>query len=146
MLSFKPFPSVLFAFAASLGVYAAPAPASELSVLENLASIPQGWHQGHAVPASRCLRFRIAVKQANAYYFEQHLLAISDPDHAEYGQHMKRDELKAVLRPSDEATSAILGWLGSQGVPAVDIEDNGDWIKYVFSIPEVLSFIQKHEC
>jgi len=129
MVSFIGFLTVLVTAATITAVYAVPAPASELSIFENLPIVPQGWYQGIAVPTTKRLRFRIAIKQASAYILEQHLLAISDPDHAKYGQHMKRDELKAMLRPSDEVSSAILGWLSSQGVPAKDIEDNGDWIK-----------------
>ncbi len=129
MVSFIGFLTVLVTAATITAAYAVPAPASELLILEHLRIVPQEWYQGIAVPATKRLRFRIAIKQESAYIFEQHLLAISDPDHAKYGQHMKRDELKAMLRPSDEASRAILGWLSSQGVPAKNIEDNGDWIK-----------------
>ena len=130
MLDFKFIPGLLLIIAAIAGVHAAPASASELTILEKLRGIPTGWHQGRAPPASQRLRFRIAVRQENAYNFEQHVLAISDPDHHKYGQHVKRDDLKNMLRPSDEASSAILGWLDSQGISAKDIEDNGDWINF----------------
>ena len=110
------------------GVHTAPAPSSELIPLEKLAQTPQGWEQGRAVGAGQMLRFRIAIKQENAFQFEQHLLAISDPDHPSYGQHMKRDELKSMLRPSDDASTAIFTWLHSQGVPKTHIQDEGDWI------------------
>lgn len=117
------------------GVSTAPAPASVLAPLEGLPAVPQGWQQGDAVGASKVLRFRIAIKQENAFEFEQHLLAISTPDDPKYGQHMKRDELKAMLRPSHKASSAILSWLESQGVPSSHIEDDGDWIN--FFVPTV---------
>ena len=115
---------------ALMGVHAAAAPSlsSDLIVLEQLPEIPEGWHQGASVPASEPLRFRIAVKHENAFAFEQHVIDISTPDHPKYGQHMKRDELKAMLRPSSNASVAILTWLTSQGVLTSDIEDEGDWI------------------
>ena len=103
---------------------------SDLAVFENLPSIPQGWKQGGAVPASTRLRFRIAVKQQNAFEFEQHVIDISTPNHAKYGQHMSRDELKRMLRPSSDASEAILNWLDSEGVSGSDVEDDGDWINF----------------
>ena len=111
-------------------VQSAPAPASEFAPVEDIHRIPNGWVQGRAPSAAQMLRFRIAIKQENAFKFEQHLLSISDPDHPIYGQHMKRDELKAMLKPSDDATSAILNWLQSQGVPQTHIQDDGDWINF----------------
>ncbi|MCJ1462751.1 vesicle formation at the endoplasmic reticulum [Pseudocyphellaria aurata] len=108
----------------------APIPATDFAVVESLPKIPQGWQQGAPVPAGRLLRFRIAVKQDNAFAFEQHVIDISTPTHAKYGQHMSREELKAMLRPSTTATAAILVWLTGQGVPAKHIEDKGDWINF----------------
>ena len=100
----------------------------ELEVLERLPSIPHGWSQGDAVPASRALKFRIAVKQENAFVFEQHVIDISTPSHSKYGQHMAYAELKDMLRPTSEATESIVGWLKAEGVPVENIEDDGDWI------------------
>ncbi|MCJ1257174.1 polynucleotide 3'-phosphatase [Lignoscripta atroalba] len=109
-------------------VGAVPSPA--LTILERLPSIPQGWRQGDAIPASKLLKFRIALKQQNAFEFEQHVLDISTPDHPKYGQHMSRGELKRMLRPSSDATKSIMGWLEAQGVSAASIEDDGDWINF----------------
>ena len=103
---------------------------SGLSVVESLPTIPRGWIQGDAVPSSKRLRFRIAIKQQNAHAFEQHVLDISTPDHPKYGEHMTREELKAMLRPSADASESIVGWLASEGVPAKDIEDDGDWVNF----------------
>lgn len=117
------------------GVLAAvtPSPTTNLTVVESLPHVPHGWQQGDSVPATQRLRFRIAVKQENAHAFEQHVINISTPDHAKYGQHMSRDQLKTMLRPSPNATAAILSWLTSQGVPAKDIDKKGDWIVFCVS-------------
>lgn len=120
---------------ASLTV-AAPASISELAPLESLRAVPQGWHQGEAPPANKRLRFRIAMKQENAYQFEQHVLAISSPDDPKYGQHMSRDDLKTMLRPSATASTAVLDWLRREGVPSANIKDEGDWINFYVSVTE----------
>lgn len=115
---------------------AAPASTTELEPLESLRAIPQGWRQGRSPPAAQRLRFRIALKQENAYQFEQHVLAISTPDDPKYGEHMSREELKAMLKPSSEASNAILGWLHAEGVSSSNIEDAGDWINFYVSATE----------
>ncbi|KAL8808828.1 MAG: hypothetical protein Q9223_003671 [Gallowayella weberi] len=109
---------------------AVPAPLAELTPLESLREVPQGWHQGGSPPADQRLRFRIALRQENAYDFEQHVLAISTPGDPKYGEHMNRDDLKAMLRPSSDVSAAILGWLRAEEVPTSDIEDQGDWINF----------------
>jgi len=112
------------------------APSIEVDVLEQLRSLPEGWRQGGAPPAALRLRFRIAVRQENAYHFEQTVLDISTPSHPRYGKHLKRDELKAMLRPSADASQSILGWLQAEGVPNTDIEDDGDWVNFYVPVSE----------
>lgn len=131
-------PYILSLAAAFIGVRSAPARAStfdDLAVLERLSTVPHSWHQEHAPSSSKRLRFRIALRQENAFAFEQHVINISTPGHREYGQHMNHAELKRMLQPSSNASEAVLGWLEMQGVPRADIEDDGDWIN--FYVPAV---------
>ena len=136
MLSLTYLTGLLAAAATLSGIAAAPASAPELTRLESLQAIPQGWRQGRSPPAGMRLRFRIAMKQENAYEFEQHVLAISTPDDPKYGQHMDRDSLKAMLRPSSEASSAVLTWLRSEGISPADVENTGDWINFYLPAAE----------
>lgn len=119
--------AVLVAFTAKT---ASPTPGAGFVPLEILPAGPLGWDQGSRTPATKRLRFRIALRQENAFEFEQHLLAISDPDHPKYGEHLSRDELKAMLRPRSTASQSVLTWLQTEGVPREDIEDSGDWINF----------------
>lgn len=56
---------------------------------------------------------------------------ISNPSHPRYGQHLKREELKELIKPHAESTSEILNWLERSGVAADDIENDGEWINFV---------------
>lgn len=69
----------------------------------------------------------LITSQPNYDLFEQTLYDISSPSHASYGKHMKRDELKALLRPQPEATGAVLRWLEESGIPESNIVDDGEW-------------------
>jgi tripeptidyl-peptidase I len=57
---------------------------------------------------------------------------------------MKRDQMKAFLRPSKEVSRAILGWLGSEGIPESDIKDDGDWITFKVTVAEAENMLKTH--
>ena len=105
-------------------------------IFERLSSVPQGWALDGVSDPSKILKFQLALKQEGAFEFEQHLLAISSPRNPKYGQLMSRDEIKAELRPSNESSSAVLGWLKSQRVPPGNIADDGEWIDFNVSISD----------
>jgi tripeptidyl-peptidase-1 len=115
--------NVLFAFAAASIVDAA------AYQLESLNGVPEGWTAaGHPDPSTPMF-FRIAMTQPNQGLFEQTLSDISTPGHSRYGQHLKRDQLKAMLRPSADATAAVMAWLTDAGVSQETIED-GMWFSF----------------
>lgn len=49
---------------------------------------------------------------------------------------MKRDELKALLRPEAKATDSIVAWLEASGIQSDDIEDDGEWINFVATVSQ----------
>ena len=115
-----------------LGVTAAPAISSE--VFEQLPGVPEGWAQVRTPHPERALQLRVALKSPNQTVFEQTLLDISTPDHPQYGQHLSRPELKAMLRPRAESTDSVLSWLGASGISSV--QDDGEWINFNATISQ----------
>jgi tripeptidyl-peptidase-1 len=115
------------------------ATASTHLMMEELRHVPEGWHSVGVPDPSRSLHFRIAMTQPKEGLFEQILLDISTPGHSRYGQHLKREELKDILRPSPDATSAVMEWLETAGV--YDIEDSGEWINFVATTTQAESLL-----
>ncbi|KAL1621006.1 Tripeptidyl-peptidase sed2 [Neofusicoccum ribis] len=109
---------------------------SATELFEKLRAVPENWYPVGSPDAAQKLRFMIAVKQPNQGLFEQTLLDISTPGSANYGKHMKRDELKALLRPEAKATDSIVAWLEASGVASEDIEDDGEWINFVATVSQ----------
>ncbi|KAI9775697.1 MAG: vesicle formation at the endoplasmic reticulum [Candelina submexicana] len=120
---------------ASPGLQAAPS--VDLDLLEILSSTPEGWVKTRIPSPLERLQLRIAVRQPNLQHFEHTLLDLSDPSHPNYGQHLTRGNLKSLLRPSAEATDAILFWMATGGVPDPDIENDGDWINFNANVSQV---------
>ncbi|KZM23601.1 Tripeptidyl-peptidase I [Ascochyta rabiei] len=103
---------------------------SEAVPVENLHTVPQGWTAIGTPAGHRKLPFRIAVRSADSNVLERTLMEVSDPNHARYGQHLKRDELKDLIKPGAESTKAVLSWLERSGINSRDIKNDGEWITF----------------
>ncbi|KAF4555873.1 Tripeptidyl-peptidase sed2-like protein 2 [Elsinoe fawcettii] len=99
-------------------------------VMEALRAVPEGWSEVGKPNPGQNLFLRIAMHQPNEGLFEQSLLEVSDPLHHRYGQHLKREELKELLRPDYHASDAVLNWLRSSGIDSQNIVDDGEWINF----------------
>ena len=105
--------------------------AARALVMEKLDDVPQGWKRvGYPFPEEKVF-LRIAMNSPKQGLFEQTLVDVSTPGHSSYGRHMKRDELKQMLRPTSEATAAVTSWLRQGGITKNSIVDDGDWISFV---------------
>ncbi|KAF7181964.1 hypothetical protein CNMCM7691_001352 [Aspergillus felis] len=103
------------------------------AVVEQLRNVRDGWIKRDAAPPSELVRFRLAMNQERGAELERRVIDMSTPGHSSYGQHMKRDDVREFLRPSEEASDKVLSWLKSEKVPAGSIENHGNWV--TFTIP-----------
>ncbi|KAI9755282.1 MAG: Phospholipase D1 [Chaenotheca gracillima] len=117
-----------------LGATAAPSP--NVDVLEQLRGVPESWSKVRAPEPEHRLPLRIAIKSDNLPFFEKTLLDLSTPDHPTYGKFLERHEMKALLRPTNRASKSVLNWLDASGIPAEDIEDDGEWVNFNASVSQ----------
>ncbi|KAF2635777.1 tripeptidyl-peptidase-like protein [Massarina eburnea CBS 473.64] len=99
--------------------------------MENLGGVPYGWKDIGAPSQDKKLQLRIAVHSPNHDLFEQTLMDISTPSNPRYGQHLKREELKDLIKPRAESSDAVLNWLKDSDIPSSDIVDDGEWVNFV---------------
>lgn len=109
---------------------------SDARLMESLRGVPDEWYSVGSPDASKKLFFRIAMNQPDQDLFEQTLYDVSTPSHPKYGNHLKRDELKAMLRPAPEATEAVLQWLKQSNVAQSDVVDDGEWINFFATVSQ----------
>ena len=74
------------------------------------------------------IKLRVALQQQNLALFEQTVLEVSTPDHPKYGKHMEGHEIKAMLKPTQAASDAVISWLQDHNI--TNIEDDGDWVNF----------------
>ena len=102
--------------------------------LEQLRAVPDHWRLLREPSPSTSLQLRIALHQQNVAAFEQAVIDLSTPGHPKYGQHMKLEQIKAMLRPTNAAINGVLGWLESEGVPNSDLLHESDWIHFNITV------------
>ncbi|KAH9218824.1 peptidase S8/S53 domain-containing protein [Leptodontidium sp. 2 PMI_412] len=127
------FVSVLAALACMSNALAL-SPIEPLKVFESLYRTPQRWTQLEQPDPKTLLHLRIAVHMSDHDLFEKTLFEVSTPDHPSYGQHLNHEEVRALVKPKDSSTQAVLAWLQSSGIPETDIKDRGEWINFRVSV------------
>ncbi|OTA61978.1 tripeptidyl-peptidase 1 precursor [Hypoxylon sp. EC38] len=90
--------------------------------------VPRGWRRVRRAPADHVIDLQIGVKQSNFAELERHLYEVSDPDHPRYGQHLSADEVKELVKPTDETLDLVHEWLETNGVTPSGYSSAKDWI------------------
>lgn len=80
------------------------------------------------VEPAQFAKISIALQPECRGLLEQTLRHLSDPSSRRYGQHLDREEAKALLRPRQASTDAVKGWLSRAGIPAGYILSDGQFI------------------
>ncbi|KAH0492181.1 hypothetical protein TgHK011_007144 [Trichoderma gracile] len=81
-----------------------------------------------AVQTTQLAKISIALRPECRELLEQALHHLSDPSSPRYGHYLGREEAKALLRPRQESTHAVKGWLARAGVHAHDVSTDGQFI------------------
>lgn len=103
-------------------------------VLESLPDVPEGWQHVGSPGPQQTIVLRIAMVSPGEDEFERRLYQMSDPSHPEYGNHLSREELDAILQPDAKATAGVMAWLRQAGVPQDAVTRDGDWINLVVPV------------
>ncbi|KAI2778686.1 tripeptidyl-peptidase 1 precursor [Daldinia loculata] len=90
--------------------------------------VPRDWKRVRRAPADHVIDLQIGVKQSNFPELERHLYEVSDPDHPRYGQHLSADEVKELVKPTDETLNLVHEWLADNGVTPSGYSSAKDWI------------------
>ncbi|KAL4779813.1 peptidase S8/S53 domain-containing protein [Aspergillus varians] len=115
---------------------------SSYVAVEQLQKAPNDWLQGPAAPPLKPMRLRIAVHQERAAEFEQLVLDMSTPGHPNYGQHMKRDDVRALVRPPNHTMEQVISWLELEDVLPESIETYGNWVEVTVPVSQAESLMR----
>ncbi|KAH9900178.1 subtilisin-like protein [Xylariomycetidae sp. FL2044] len=110
-------------------------------IVDSVPKVPMGWRKLRNADPARVIKLRIALEQPNLQQFEKTLYDISTPQHALYGRHLTRDQVKEMVKPRDESVDAVLGWLESYGIPSSDIQHDGEWVNFRATVSKASSLL-----
>ncbi|KAH8658083.1 peptidase S8/S53 domain-containing protein [Xylariales sp. PMI_506] len=104
------------------GSIAVPAARSPKSVFESMAKPQSGWAADAIQAFSKEdteIQLKIQLVHQNMDTFYQRALDIATPSHALYGQFMTREDIDAIIAPSQESHDLVMDWLVSEGLGEV---------------------------
>ncbi|KAI0005265.1 tripeptidyl-peptidase 1 precursor [Xylariaceae sp. FL0662B] len=90
--------------------------------------VPRKWKRVGRAPADHIINLQIGVKQGNFAELERNLYEVSDPDHERYGQHLSGDDVKELVKPTNETLDLVHEWLGDNGIIPSGYSTAKDWI------------------
>ncbi|KAI0642667.1 family S53 protease [Trametes meyenii] len=91
-------------------------------------TLPRGFSYVGKAATEKTLNLRIALVQNNASGLESALYDVSDPKSANYGNHLSKAQVEAMVAPSAESVQKVKAWLGKNNITAQTISPAGDWL------------------
>ncbi|KAI0870339.1 subtilisin-like protein [Hypoxylon argillaceum] len=110
-------------------------------LVESLPGVPTGWTKLRDANSDQLIKLRVALEQPNLAEFEKTLYTISTPQHALYGRHLSREEVRDLVKPTDESTAAVLNWLREAGVDEADMEEDGEWVNFKATVSKAADLL-----
>ncbi len=74
------------------------------------------WRPVSRADPDQRIKLTFAIKQQNLGELELALMAVSDPASPNYGQHLTRDEVDALVAPAPESISTVKRWLAAHDI------------------------------
>ncbi|ETW78234.1 serine protease S53 [Heterobasidion irregulare TC 32-1] len=89
---------------------------------------PSGFVNSGSASAEQTLTLRLALVQSDAQGLEGALYAVSTPGSPQYGQHLSKEEVEALVAPSSETLAAVNEWLSANNLTSSKASPAGDWL------------------
>ncbi len=122
--------------------------------------VPRGWSQVGDAPAWHMIRLQIGLKQSQFSELERQLFegtnfarrcpqlrdtklsrltlvsVVSDPMHFRYGQHLTRDEVNQLVKPTSETIDEVHQWLSDNDISYGHLHHSPakDWISFTLPV------------
>lgn len=113
------------------------APSSKAYAVKEKHAVPRGWTAVSRPSRSHVINLDIGLKQRNQDKLEQHVIEVSDPSHARYGQYLSASEVKELVAPSDETIELVKTWLSEHGISAKILNPTEDSILVALPVEKV---------
>ncbi|KAI1787575.1 family S53 protease [Ganoderma leucocontextum] len=107
---------------------AAPSLHERRHVVRSVSEVPHGFSYLQKASQEQTLNLRIALIQNNATGLEKALYDVSNPASENYGNHLTKAEVEAMVAPSAESVAKVQAWLSDNNITAQTISPSGDML------------------
>ena len=136
------FSQLCLAIGTVAGTYALPPTLRPSYAVKERHAVPLDWTEVGPAAKKDTIHLQIGVKQRNEGVVEQHLIEVSDPNHARYGQHLTAAEINEITSPSEESVELVKAWLAEHDVSDHVSSPAKDWIHIVIPIEKAEQLLQ----
>ncbi|KAI0812367.1 family S53 protease [Irpex lacteus] len=107
-----------------------------MHVHDSRPSAPPSFTKVGAASPDAVLNMRIALTQNNPAGLEKALMDVSTPGNALYGQHLTKEQVEDLVRPTQETVDAVNAWLAEHKITAKPSSPAGDWISFQATVAQ----------
>lgn len=118
-------------------VNAAPTTSSQSYAVKERHAVPRGWTAESRASGSQLINLQIGLKQRNQDILERHVVQVSNPSHARYGQYLSASEINDLIAPSADTIDLVRAWLFENDIPTATLSPTKDWISVTLPIEKV---------
>lgn len=132
-------PAALFTAIAAVQVVANPIRSSSRTPYRVKEShfVPRQWKRVERAPADHVIHLQIGIKQGDFETLERYLYEVSDPDDVRYGQHLSADEVRELVKPSEETLGLVHEWLEDNGAVPSSYSAAKDWLMVSLPVSQI---------
>ncbi|KAI0093371.1 family S53 protease [Irpex rosettiformis] len=107
-----------------------------MHVHESRSAAPVGFVKAGAASPDTVLNMRMALAQNNPAGLEKALMDVSTPGNALYGQHLTKEEVEDLVRPTQQTVDAVNAWLAAHNITAKQATPAGNWLKFSATVAQ----------
>ncbi|KJE98114.1 hypothetical protein CAOG_08132 [Capsaspora owczarzaki ATCC 30864] len=102
----------------------------------NIADIPADWQLASAIRASvhpvlkdQRMLVHLGLQQSNVDIVNAKFHSVSNPQNADFGKFLTREELRQLVAPSAETIESVVAWLSANNVVGIEFTHSNDFIR-----------------
>ncbi|TFY66493.1 hypothetical protein EVG20_g4594 [Dentipellis fragilis] len=127
-------------------VFATPVISGALHVHERRGAPPVGYTMMGRPSDDHVLSLGLALVENNRDGLVQKLYAVSTPDSPDYGNHLSKEDVEALVAPSPNSVAAVKAWLSAHNLSARSITPAGDWLSLNMTVKQANRLLAADYC
>ncbi|KAA1473458.1 family S53 protease [Dentipellis sp. KUC8613] len=127
-------------------VFATPVISGALHVHERRDAPPVGYTMMGRPSDDHVLTLGMALIENNRDGLVERLYAVSTPDSPDYGNHLSKEDVEAMVAPAPSTVAAVKAWLTAHNLSAESVSPAGDWMSLNMTVKQANKLLAADYC